>query len=76
MDSDTECGLLVVHDFQVPAIRALVREGLAGRDRVSIVHIYADDDYGRIEARHSNLLDGAAPFYRCYETKDSKFMAV
>ena len=23
-----------------------------------------------------NLLDGGAPFYRCYETKDSKFVAV
>jgi alpha-methylacyl-CoA racemase len=27
-------------------------------------------------ARESNLLDGAAPFYRCYMTADGKFMAV
>jgi alpha-methylacyl-CoA racemase len=27
-------------------------------------------------AREANLLDGAAPFYRCYATKDGKFMAV
>jgi alpha-methylacyl-CoA racemase len=27
-------------------------------------------------AREANLLDGAAPFYRCYATKDDKFMAV
>ena len=27
-------------------------------------------------AREGNLLDGAAPFYRCYETRDGKFMAV
>ncbi len=27
-------------------------------------------------AREGNLLDGAAPFYRCYATKDAKFMAV
>jgi alpha-methylacyl-CoA racemase len=27
-------------------------------------------------AREGNLLDGAAPFYRCYATGDSKFMAV
>jgi alpha-methylacyl-CoA racemase len=27
-------------------------------------------------AREANLLDGAAPFYRCYATKDSKFVAV
>lgn len=27
-------------------------------------------------AREGNLLDGAAPFYRCYATSDGKFMAV
>jgi alpha-methylacyl-CoA racemase len=27
-------------------------------------------------AREANLLDGAAPFYRCYTTSDGKFMAV
>ena len=26
--------------------------------------------------RQSNLLDGGAPFYRCYETKDGKFVSV
>ena len=26
--------------------------------------------------RESNLLDGGAPFYRCYKTSDEKFMAV
>ncbi len=26
--------------------------------------------------RQSNLLDGSAPFYRCYATQDGKFMAV
>ncbi len=26
--------------------------------------------------REANLLDGGAPFYRCYETADGKFMAV
>ena len=26
--------------------------------------------------RHANLLDGAAPFYRCYETADKKFISV
>ncbi|WP_034388106.1 CaiB/BaiF CoA transferase family protein [Hellea balneolensis] len=26
--------------------------------------------------RESNLLDGAMPYYRCYKTKDDKFMAV
>ena len=26
--------------------------------------------------RGSNLLDGGAPFYRCYETKDKKYVAV
>ena len=28
------------------------------------------------EARESNLLDGGAPFYRCYRTADDRFMAV
>ena len=28
------------------------------------------------DQRQSNILDGGAPFYRCYETKDNKFMAV
>ncbi len=28
------------------------------------------------EARNANLLDGAAPYYRCYETSDGKYMAV
>jgi alpha-methylacyl-CoA racemase len=27
-------------------------------------------------AREANLLDGAAPFYRCYATSDAKFMAI
>lgn len=27
-------------------------------------------------AREGNLLDGAAPFYRCYATADGKFMAI
>ena len=26
--------------------------------------------------REANLLDGGAPFYRCYETKDGKFLSV
>lgn len=28
------------------------------------------------ETRHTNLLDGGAPFYRCYETKDGRYMSV
>lgn len=28
------------------------------------------------QERESNLLDGGAPFYRCYETLDEKYMAV
>ncbi len=27
-------------------------------------------------ARQSNILDGGAPFYRCYETQDGRFMTV
>lgn len=29
-----------------------------------------------IDTRSSNLLDGGAPFYRCYETQDGAYMAV
>ncbi|APG63254.1 hypothetical protein LPB140_11170 [Sphingorhabdus lutea] len=29
-----------------------------------------------VNKRQANLLDGAAPFYRCYMTHDNKFMAV
>lgn len=28
------------------------------------------------DEREANLIDGGTPFYRCYETSDSKFMAV
>ncbi|TYO89613.1 CaiB/BaiF CoA transferase family protein [Oceanicella actignis] len=28
------------------------------------------------EERQANLLDGGAPFYRCYETRDGKYLAV
>lgn len=28
------------------------------------------------DRRHDNLLDGAAPFYRCYRTADDRFVAV
>ena len=28
------------------------------------------------DKRGTNLLDGGAPFYRCYETKDSKYIAI
>ncbi|RWS16434.1 Alpha-methylacyl-CoA racemase-like protein [Dinothrombium tinctorium] len=41
----------------------------------------SDNDASQIlwpnpHSRESNLLDGGAPFYRVYETKDNKFMAV
>lgn len=26
--------------------------------------------------RHANMLDGAAPFYRCYQTQDGQYMAI
>ena len=29
-----------------------------------------------IDERAANMLDGGAPFYRCYETKDEKFVSV
>lgn len=39
--------------------------------------IWSERAVGRWQdARHSNLLDGAAPFYRCYECADGGYMAV
>ncbi len=39
--------------------------------------IYSLDSLGLWQTkRRSNLLDGAMPFYRCYKTKDERFMAV
>jgi alpha-methylacyl-CoA racemase len=42
---------------------------------MSFVHGMAGQGLWQTE-REGNLLDGAAPFYRCYATKDGKFMAV
>ena len=42
---------------------------------MSFVHGMAGPGLWNVE-RESNLLDGAAPFYRCYTTSDGKFMAV
>jgi len=39
--------------------------------------IYSLDALGMWQPkRRSNLLDGAMPFYRCYKTKDNRFMAI
>ena len=39
--------------------------------------IYSLDSLGLWQPkRRSNLLDGAMPFYRCYKTKDERFMAI
>ncbi|MEQ1550955.1 CaiB/BaiF CoA-transferase family protein [Sphingorhabdus sp.] len=42
---------------------------------MSFVHGMAGLGQWRTD-REANLLDGAAPFYRCYATSDGKFMAV
>ncbi|MBL0021474.1 MAG: CoA transferase [Sphingomonadales bacterium] len=42
---------------------------------MSFVHGMAGPGLWNVE-RESNLLDGAAPFYRCYTTSDGKFIAV
>jgi alpha-methylacyl-CoA racemase len=42
---------------------------------MSFVHGMAGQGLWQIK-REGNLLDGAAPFYRCYATRDGKFMAV
>lgn len=42
---------------------------------MSFVHGMAGLGQWRTD-RAANLLDGAAPFYRCYATRDEKFMAV
>jgi alpha-methylacyl-CoA racemase len=69
-------------------LAALIERGVTGKGNVvdaaivdgthslmSFVHGMAG--LGQWQAkREANLLDGAAPFYRCYKTGDDKFMAV
>lgn len=39
--------------------------------------VHSVKSFGRwSEKREDNVLDGGAPFYRCYKTKDEKFMAI
>ena len=67
---------------------ALIQRGRTGQGTVvdaaivdgtnslmSFVHGMAGHGQWRV-ARDANLLDGAAPYYRCYSTSDGKFMAV
>ena len=69
-------------------LAALIERGRTGRGNVidaaiidgthslmSFVHGMAGLGQWRTQ-REGNLLDGAAPFYRCYMTADGKFMAV
>jgi len=69
-------------------LAALVERGRTGKGNVvdaaivdgthslmSFVHGMAGLGQWRTQ-REGNLLDGAAPFYRCYMTADGKFMAV
>ena len=69
-------------------LAALIERGRTGKGNVidaaivdgthslmSFVHGMAGLGQWRT-AREGNLLDGAAPFYRCYTTTDGKFMAV
>ena len=69
-------------------LAALIERGVTGKGTIvdaaivdgthslmSFVHGMAGLGQWQI-AREANLLDGAAPFYRCYATKDAKFMAV
>jgi alpha-methylacyl-CoA racemase len=69
-------------------LAALIERGVTGKGTVvdaaiidgthslmSFVHGMAGLGQWRT-AREANLLDGAAPFYRCYTTRDGKFMAV
>jgi alpha-methylacyl-CoA racemase len=69
-------------------LAALIERGRTGKGNIvdaaivdgthsmmSFVHGMAGLSQWRT-ARESNLLDGAAPFYRCYMTADGKFMAV
>ncbi len=67
---------------------ALIQRGRTGQGTVvdaaivdgtnslmSFVHGMAGHGQWQV-ARDANLLDGAAPYYRCYSTSDGKFMAV
>ena len=69
-------------------LAALIERGVTGKGTIvdaaivdgthslmSFVHGMAGLGQWQIQ-REANLLDGAAPFYRCYATNDGKFMAV
>jgi len=43
---------------------------------MGIVHSLTAFGLWRNQERQNNLLDGGAPFYRCYETADKKYIAV
>ena len=54
-------------------VDAAIIDGVASM--LGVVHSLAA--YGQWSAnRHDNLLDGGAPFYRCYATQDGNYMAV
>ncbi len=69
-------------------LAALIERGRTGKGNVvdtAIVDgtnslmsfVYGMAGYGSWQtAREANLLDGAAPYYRCYTTSDGKFMAI
>lgn len=58
---------------QGDVIDAAIIDGVSSM--LGIVHsLTAADQWTR--KRKDNLLDGGAPFYRCYETADKKYMAV
>jgi alpha-methylacyl-CoA racemase len=69
-------------------LAALIERGVTGKGNIvdaaivdgthslmSFVHGMAGLGQWRTK-REANLLDGAAPFYRCYTTSDGKYMAV
>jgi alpha-methylacyl-CoA racemase len=69
-------------------LAAIIERGVSGKGTIvdaaivdgthslmSFVHGMAGSGFWSIK-RASNLLDGAAPYYRCYATSDGKFMAV
>lgn len=77
-------GMLLV----VGVLAALLERGRSGRGQVvdaamvdgaalltTMIHGMAATGLWSDE-RQDNLLDGAAPFYRCYRTSDGRFMAV
>ncbi len=69
--------LAAVHEAQRSGLGQVVESAMCNGAIALMAQWYAMRDIGQwTDERESNLIDGGSPFYRCYETKDGKYVAV